>query len=195
MTLKLTVFYGSVRTKRAGIRAARFITEYAKSRGHDANLVDPIEVQLPLLDKMYKEYDPGEAPPALEKLAEQVASSDGYIVVTGEYNHSPPPGLLNLLDHFLEQYFFKPSGIVSYSAGSFGGVRASIALRSLLAELGMSSIPSVLPVPRVQDAFTEEGQPVDAAWNRRADRFMSEFEWYCRALKEAREKDEPPGSN
>ena len=87
--------------------------------------------------------------------------ADAYVVVSGEYNHSVPPALANLLDHFLEEYFRKPSAIVSYSAGSFGGVRAAVVLRSMLAEMGMSSIPSTLPIPTVQSAFDDAGAPTD----------------------------------
>ena len=94
-----------------------------------------------------------------------------------------------LLDHLLEEYFCKPSAMVCYSAGSFGGVRAAMALRPMLAELGMSSIPSVLPVPRVQEAFTEDGQPTDDGWRDRADRFLGELEWYAHALEAARTRD------
>src|SRR5216683_1400388 len=61
--------------------------------------------------------------------------------------------------HFPEEYFFRPSAIVCYSAGQFGGVRAAMHLRATLAELGMPSIASLLPVPRVQDAFTPSGDP------------------------------------
>lgn len=184
--LELVVVYGSVRTERKGIRAARFIAERARGRGHSVTLVDPLEHRLPLLDKMYKEYDAGEAPEALQRLAEIIAPADGYIIVSGEYNHTVPPALSNLLDHFLEEYFWKPSAIMCYSAGSFGGVRAAMTLRAMLAEMGMSSIPSILPVPRVQKAFDEDGKPEDEAWHTRADKFLAEFEWYAHALKAAR---------
>ena len=92
----------------------------------------------------------------------------------------------NLLDHFLEEYFFRPSAIVCYSAGSFGGVRAAMQLRMTLAELGTVTIPSLLPIPRVQDAFDEQGQPADPASERRAARFLDELDWYARALQTAR---------
>lgn len=190
MTLRLVVLHGSVRHHRQGIRAARFITAQCRERGHDVAFIDPLEYRLPLLDRMYKEYDKGEAPEMLERLARIVRVADAYIVVTAEYNHLPPPALVNILDHFLEEYFWKPSGIVSYSAGSFGGVRAAVALREMLAELGMSSIPSTLPVPRVREAFDEEGKPSDAeAWNKRAARFLDELEWYAHALRDARVRD------
>lgn len=188
MTLEIAVIYGSVRSDRKGIRAARFIANQCRARGHKVNLLDPLEFPLPLLDKMYKEYKPGEAPEILERLAGLIKQADAYIVVSGEYNHSIPPALSNLLDHFLEEYFWKPSAIMCYSAGNFGGVRAAMSLRAMLAELGMSSIPSLMPVPKVQEAFDDEGKPSDEAWFSRADKFLTEFEWYARALKAARGK-------
>ena len=135
---------------------------------------------------MYKEYEKGQAPEVLERLATRIRAADAFIIVSGEYNHSIPPALSNLLDHFLEEYFWRPSAIVCYSAGAFGGVRAAMQLRAMLCELGTPSIPSLLPVPRVQEAFDEEGHPRDESYNQRDARFLSELEWYARALKTAR---------
>lgn len=191
MSLNIAVFYGSVRHHRKGIRAARFIEDKCITRGHQTTLIDPLDYELPLLDKMYKEFEKGEAPEVLQKLAGIIIEADGYIVVSAEYNHSIPPALSNLLDHFLEEYFFKPSAILCYSAGSFGGVRAAMQLRSMLAEMGMSSIPSILPVPKIGSAFEEDGTPNDNAYHRRADRFLNEFEWYAEALKAKREEGKP----
>lgn len=184
--LKIAVIYGSVRSARQGIKAARFVAERCAARGEEVTLVDPLDYPLPLLDRMYKEYQPGTAPATLEALAGIIRPADGYLVVSGEYNHTVPPALANLLDHFLEEYFFKPSGIVCYSAGSFGGVRAAMTLRAMLAEMGMSSIPSLLPVPRVGNAFDDHGTPNDDAWYGRAQKFLDEFCWYARALRAAR---------
>lgn len=189
--MRFVVVYGSVRSARQGIKAARFVLRTLQARGHSTTFFDALELRLPLLDKMYKEYAPGTAPDPLPRLAEAITAADGFVIVTGEYNHSVPPGLSNLLDHFLEQWFWRPSAIVSYSAGAFGGVRAAVHLRALLAELGMSSIPSIFPVPKVQDAFTEDGTPHDPAWDRRIERFMSELEWYAGALAQARKAGTP----
>ena len=186
MPLDLLIFYGSVRRDRQGIRAARFILEACRARGHNATLVDPLEDRLPLLDRMYKEYAPGEAPEVLERLAGLIKAADAFIIVSGEYNHSIPPALSNLLDHFLEEYFWRPSAIVCYSGSGFGGVRAAMQLRAMLCELGTPSIPSLLPVPRVQDAFDEDGRPLDDSYHKRAARFLDELEWYAKALKAAR---------
>ncbi len=188
MSLKIVVFYGSVRSERQGIKAARFIIKKCQERGHEVALIDAAEYCLPLLDKMYKEYEPEKAPELLQRMAKLIIPADAYIVVSGEYNHTIPPALANLMDHFLEEYFWKPSAIVCYSAGAFGGVRASIALRPMLAEMGTSSIPSILPIPTVQKAFEEDGTPKDNAYHERAERFLEELEWYACALREARSK-------
>jgi NAD(P)H-dependent FMN reductase len=191
MPLDLLIIYGSVRRDRQGIKAARFIVDACRARNHQATLVDPLEDALPLLDRMYKEYAPGQAPAVLERLAGRIKAADAFIIVSGEYNHSIPPALSNLLDHFLEEYFWRPSAIVCYSAGAFGGVRAAIQLRAMLCELGTPSIPSILPVPRVQDAFDDHGRPRDESYHQRAARFLDELEWYAGALKAARDKGVP----
>jgi len=195
MPLDLLVVFGSVRRDRKGIGLARFLAQAIRDRGHAATLVDPMEDQLPLLDRMYKEYPKGEAPEVLERLAGQIRAADGIVVVSAEYNHSIPPALSNLLDHFLEEYAWKPSAIACYSAGPFGGVRAAMQLRMMLGELGMPSIPSLLPVPKVQDAFYDNGLPKDEAYRKRAARFLGELEWYAGALQTARAGGVPDGSS
>jgi NAD(P)H-dependent FMN reductase len=191
MPLNLPVILGTVRRDRIGIRVARFMVSALTARGHLAPLIDPVEYSLPLLDRMYKEYPAGQAPPVLDRLAGAVKPADGYVIVSGEYNHSVPPALSNLLDHFLEEYFFKPSAIACYSAGAFGGVRAAMQLRAMLAEMGMSSVPSILPFPKSQEMLAEDGTPTGDRPGKSADRFLDEFEWYVRALKAARERGTP----
>jgi NAD(P)H-dependent FMN reductase len=192
MSLNIGLFYGSVRSNRQGICAARFAERSLKARGHTVSFVDALEVQLPLLDRMYKEYPKGEAPEVLEKLAGMYRAADAFVIVTGEYNHSLPPALTNLLDHFLEEYYFRPSAIVSYSAGQFGGVRAAVHLQALVCELGMPSISSTFPVPRVASAFDENGNELTPGAGRRFDRFAAELEWYAEAMKRQREEKGVP---
>jgi NAD(P)H-dependent FMN reductase len=189
--LQIAILYGSVREARQGIKAARFVDDQLCRRGHATFLIDAKECRLPLLDRMYKEYPKGEAPEVLKKLAAIFRAVDAFVVVSGEYNHGVPPALKNLLDHFLEEYFWRPSAIVCYSGGPFGGVRAAMQLRMTLAELGMASIPSLFPVPKVQDAFDEEGRSKDPAWERRVQRFLDELEWHARALQAERAKGTP----
>jgi len=149
-------------------------------------------LRLPLLDRMYKEYLQGEAPAGLERLAALYRRADGFMVVSGEYNQSVPPALKNLLDHFLEEYFWRPSAIVSYSSGRFAGVRAAVALRPILGELGMPSIPSYLSIPTIGHSLSEDGETGEAWIERAAGRFLAEFEWYAEALKAKRAAGPPP---
>ena len=189
--LSIAVLLGSVRRDRMGSRAARLVIRELERRGHTVVLVDPLELQLPLLDRMYKEHPKGEAPEPLEHLADIYRSADGFLIVSGEYNHGIPPALKNLLDHFLEEYFWRPSGIVCYSAGGFGGVRAARQLRMTLAELGMSSVPSLLSIPRIAQAIDEDGVAREPLVDRSANRFLDEFIWYASALSEARSGGTP----
>ena len=189
MALKTCVVYGSARGSRQGIKAARFMMRQLESRGHDATLIDSEETQLPLLDKMYKEYEAGEAPEAMETIAEAFRNADGFIIVSAEYNHSIPAALKNLLDHFQKEYLYKPSGIVTYSAGPFGGVRGLANLRTIMAELGAASIPSSFPVSRVHSAFDDDGGVRDTPYDEWVVKFLDEYEWYANALREARCKE------
>jgi len=188
---------GSVRAERLGDRVARWVVAQLEHRGHEAVLVDAAALQLPLLDKMWKEIKDGcgaehaELREKLRPIAELYERADGFAIVCGEYNHSVPPALSNLIDYFLEEYFYRPSAIVCYSALSFGGVRAAMQLRALLAETGMSSIPSIQPVPRAGEALSTEGVALMAELAERSGKFFDEFEWYMGALKLGREKDDP----
>jgi NAD(P)H-dependent FMN reductase len=182
MSLTIPVLLGSVRAERQGFKAARYMMALLAARGHKPVLVDPKEKPLPMLDRMYKEFPPGEAPPVMRELAELYRRADGFIIVTAEYNQSVPPALKNLLDHFLEEYFWRPSAIVSYSAGRYGGVRAAVTLRTVLAEMGMSSVPSVLSIPSIGHTLSPDGKANEPWIDRAAARLMDEFEWYAEAL-------------
>jgi NAD(P)H-dependent FMN reductase len=186
----IAVLLGSVRRDRMGTRAAQLLVDELEERGHEVHLVDPLDLQLPLLDRMYKEHPTGRAPEKLERLAKLYRSVDGFLIVSAEYNHGIPPALKNLLDHFLEEYFWRPSGIVCYSAGGFGGVRAAMQLRMTLAELGMPSIPSVLPIPRIGETISDDGVAADITV-RSMNRFLDEFFWYVGALAAARADGTP----
>ncbi|MBT8135774.1 MAG: NAD(P)H-dependent oxidoreductase [Gammaproteobacteria bacterium] len=181
--LNTAVLYGSARRQRQGIKAARFMVNQLGQRGHAVTLVDTQEHELPMLDLMYKEYDEGAAPAAMEQVAGILREADGFVVVSAEYNHSIPAALKNLLDHYQSEYLYKPSAIVTYSAGPFGGVRSLVNLRAILAELGTPSIPSALPVSQIGSAFDDDGNAVDEKYEKRVVKFLDEYEWYARALK------------
>ena len=185
------MYYGSVREEREGIKAARFAERMCEERGHEIALIDPKEYTLPLLERKYNQYPEGEAPEMMERIAEHLRSSDAVIVVSAEYNHGVPPAMKNLIDHFIEEYFWKPAGIITYSAGGFGGVRADIQLRSILPEVGLPTVPSGFAISHVQDQFDEDGQEIgDSGYTERFrdGKFIRELEWWAAAA--ARQRDE-----
>ena len=186
---KIAVIAGSVRSERQGIKVANWIVKKLEDRHYNVSLIDPLSLELPLLDKMYKEMpNPSDT---LKNLYTIIKEADGYIVVSPEYNHSISAALKNTLDYFLEEYFFKPSGIVSYSAGPFGGIIAGNHLRQVLAEMGAPAIPSQFPISRVQTVFGDDGKLLDKNYDRRVSRFLDEFDWYVTALSEQRKKGTP----
>lgn len=186
---KIAVIAGSVRSERHGIKVARWVVSKLEKKGHRVSLVDPLELDLPLLDKMYKEM---ESPPEkLQKLHKIIKEADGYVPITPEYNHSISSALKNTLDYFLEEYFFKPSAIISYSMGPFGGVVAGNHLRQILAEMGASAIPSQLPISKVHEVFDADGKLLDSNYEKRFSKFLDEFEWYVSALAKQRELGTP----
>ena len=195
MTLATLVFYGSYRRNRAGIRLARYLVEQLLSRGHAAELIDAREVGLPMLDRMYKEYPPGEAPAAMEALAKKIRVADAFVFVTGEYNWGMQPGLKNLTDHFLEEWFWRPAAIASYSAGRIAGARSSFAWHNTLTEMGMVVVSSTLTVGPVTQALDEEGRPTGdggQALVRSFPRFAADLEWWADAAKRQRGAHAPP---
>ncbi|PCG13935.1 NADPH-dependent FMN reductase [Sphingomonas adhaesiva] len=193
--MNILIFYGSYRADRAGIRLARFLTERFAGEGHDAQLVDAQEVGLPMLDRMYKEYPKGEAPPAMEALAVRIRTADAFVFVTGEYNWGPQPGLKNLTDHFLEEWFWRPAAIASYSAGRLAGARASSIWHAILPEMGMPVIPSTLTVGPIAATLDADGRPLGdagASLERAFGRFARDLAWWAQAARAQRERVAPP---
>ena len=193
----VAVLQGSTRSERMGDRVAKWVTAQLKARGHEVHLVDAAELRLPLLDKMWKQVkgsdDPAdhELKTKLAPLAKLYERVDGFAIVCAEYNHSVVPGLTNLIDYFLEEYFYRPSAIVGYSTSPFGGMRAAMQLRALLPETGMGSIPTIQPIPAVDKALSAEGVALTQELVENSGKFFDEFEWYMMALKLGREKQDP----
>src|SRR5450755_2701283 len=163
MADRILVFYGSYRSDRVGIRLADFIVAGLRARAEAAELVDAKTIGLPMLDRMYKEYATGSAPPAMEALAAKIRAADAFVFVVGEYNWGPQPGLKNLTDYFLEEWFWRPAAIVSYSPGRLSGARASSAWHPILSEMGMVVVSSTVAVGPIAETFDAQGKPAGEA--------------------------------
>ncbi len=192
---RVLIFYGSYRSDRQGIRLAEWLVRAFAERGASAELIDAKAVDLPMLDRMYKEHPSGEAPPALEALAKKIRTADAFVFVTGEYNWGVQPGLKNLTDHFLEEWYWRPAAIVSYSAGRFAGARAGLAWHGILSEMGMVVVSSTIAVGGIGHAFDATGEPVGdggAALTRAFPRFADDLDWWTQAARAQRERHDPP---
>ena len=195
MSSYILVFYGSYRSDRMGIRLAEYVVNRLRSRGGDVELVDARKVNLPMLDRRYKEYPKGEAPEALEELARKIKTADGFVFVTGEYNWGIQPGLKNLTDHFLEEWFWRPAAIASYSAGRLSGVRAATAWHGTLSEMGMVVVSSTLAVGPISHTLSVEGEPTGEAGKALEasfPRFADDLMWWIEAAQAQRQRKPPP---
>ncbi|MCK7499436.1 MAG: NAD(P)H-dependent oxidoreductase [Comamonadaceae bacterium] len=148
-----------------------------------------------MLDRMYKEYPQGHAPAAMEDLARKIREADAFVFVAGEYNWGPQPGLKNLTDHFLEEWFWRPAAIASYSAGRFSGVRSGTAWHGILSEMGMVVISSTLAVGPIGQTLDVDGKPQGSGGEslRKAFvRFADDLAWWTEAARAQRGRTPPP---
>lgn len=213
MKLDYLVFLGSARDStpprpaRLGLRVARRVEALLGEKA-DVRLVDPLEGDLagdlagnPAgTFKPHFAYARGAAPRALDDLAKEIAAADGYVMVSPEYNHSLSPALAHLLNHFGASLFAgKPSAIVTYSAGQWGGVRAAVAMRAFLSEMGCLPVSAMIHVPKAQEVLDETGEflaSVDAArWTGYFERSLVQLRWWAEAARRQRDEhgeDFPP---
>src|SRR6266550_1057653 len=171
---------GSYRSDRMGIRLAQFVVEGLRKRGDEVELIDARAVGLPMLDRMYKEHRKGEVPAALEKLAGQIRDADGFVFITGEYNWGIQPGLKNLTDHFLEEWFWRPAATAGHGT---------------LSEMGMVVISSTIAVGPIAQTLSEQGEPTGEggkALERAFPRFADDLAWWVEAAKAQRARKPPP---
>lgn len=139
--LRIAIILGSTRPGRKGEAVARWVHDYARQRGDaEYELVDIAEFGLPLLDEP--------VPPSQRKYSKahtkawsaMIASFDGFVFVTPEYNHSTSGALKNAIDFLYVEWNDKAAGFVSY--GSAGGTRAVEHLRLIMAELQIADVRS-----------------------------------------------------
>jgi chromate reductase, NAD(P)H dehydrogenase (quinone) len=188
MRLNLLVFLGSVREStppkpaRLGLRVARACMTQLSNK-HDIILIDPLEMSLSKPFKPHFSYAEKKAPLELENLARSIEAADGYVMISPEYNHSMSPALSDLLNHFGSSLFsYKPSAIVTYSAGQWGGVRAAVNMRSFLSELGCLPVSAMVHIPYAHETLDEDGTFTDTQnseeWNTYFGRTFDQLEWW-----------------
>jgi NAD(P)H-dependent FMN reductase len=195
MANRILVFYGSYRFNRMGIRLADFLVASLRARGESVELIDAKVVALPMLERMYKEFPAGSAPPAMQSLAAKIRAADAFVFVVGEYNWGMQPGLKNLTDHFLEEWFWRPAAIASYSAGRLAGARSGSMWHGTLSEMGMVVVSSTLAVGPIARTLDASGEPIgDAgqALRKAFPRFADDLAWWTEAANAQRARQAPP---
>ncbi|MFD0967233.1 NADPH-dependent FMN reductase [Plantactinospora endophytica] len=185
--LTLAVIVGSVRRPRVGRIVADWFTETARRRTYLAvDLVDLAEVDLPLSGT------PAGGNPN-SPIAGRLASADGFVVVTPEYNHSFPAALKNAIDWHYREWMFKPVGFVSYGASS-GGIRAVEQLRLVFPELYGATTRNAVAIAGPRRLVDQNGTlVVDAPTRQAADTMLTELTWWARTLRTGRRDNPYPG--
>lgn len=137
--MKIGIILGSTRPGRIGEGVAKWVYEIAqKRRDAEFELVDLKAFDLPLLDEPVPPSMGQYSKPHTKKWAAKIASLDGFVFVTAEYNHGIPGALKNGIDFLFAEWNNKAAGLVSY--GSVGGARAAEQLRLVLAEVQIATV-------------------------------------------------------
>ncbi|QNN65606.1 NAD(P)H-dependent oxidoreductase [Sphingomonas rhizophila] len=198
MALSYLAFLGSTRDSapprpaRLGLRVARACMRLLEQRGAP-ELIDPLDWPLPQPFKPHFSYAQNMAPPDLEALAAKIRAADAFVMISPEYNHSMSPALANLLNHFGSSHFsWKPSLIVTYSAGQWGGTRAAMAMRPFLSELGCLPVSAMVHVPEAHSVFDEDGAYLEgndgSRWDGYIGRGLDQLAWWAEAAADQRDR-------
>ena len=155
---------------------------------HDNFFLDPLEIDAPLVRQPFHFMSPEQqtnAPDWMKSLAAKIKETQGFVLVSPEYNATLSPALTNLLDYFPPgSYRHKPVSIITYSLGSLGGVRARVAALPFVSELGMVALPTTVVVPSIsQSGIDENGEGENERVFSKLDSLCEELKWYIDALQ------------
>lgn len=179
----IRIISSSVRTGRKSDRLALFFKNYiTEHQLGDCEILDLEDFDFPLFEERLR-FQKNPLPGARE-FATKIATADAIIVVSPEYNGSIPASLKNAIDLLGKEWKRKTIGLVTVSAGQFGGSQALISLQFILWKLGAVPVPAIFPVSHVEKQFDEKGRPTEAEeTNKHAELFMNEILFFARALK------------
>jgi NAD(P)H-dependent FMN reductase len=187
--LKIAIVIGTTRPTRFADRPTEWIARIARSR-RDAEfeIVDLRDYPMPFFEeKVPPLYAPVENEVA-QRWVRKMASFDGYIFITAEYNHSISGVLKNALDYLYSEVHRKPAAFIGY--GGVGGSRAVEHLRHILAEMQMTSLKHAVHIGMVEMlGMLREGKDItDYPHLEDAARpMLDDLVWWATALKSARE--------
>jgi NAD(P)H-dependent FMN reductase len=137
--IKIGIIIGSTRPGRKAEVVAKWAYDIARKRKDaEFELVDIADFNLPLLDEplpaMFGQYSHDHT----RAWSAKIASFDGYVFVTPEYNHSTSAALKNAIDFLYHEWNNKAAGFIAY--GGTMGARAVENLRLVMAELQVATV-------------------------------------------------------
>lgn len=178
--MRIAIISGSPRGNSVTFRLALHLKNAFQSKtDHEIDIIDLRMVEMPQLQTIFTSV--ASTPEKYREVAEQMFAADAFILVTPEYNGSYSAPLKNLLDHFPKQHH-KVFGIVTGTTGMLGGVRAALQLQELVYALFGIGSPYMLVTPQVDKKFDEEGNLLDASFQKSIDIFMNEFLWLAEKI-------------
>ena len=177
----IAIISASVRTGRKSHRVALYFQNFLLEHNlATAEILDLKEYNFPLFNERLR----FQAEPAADVLdfAERIKKADGVIIVTPEYNGGYPASIKNVIDLLYDEWYRKPIAISTVSDGVFGGTQVITSLQWSLWKIRAWVVTAMFPVPKAQDAFTEDGKPTDAAaTDKRAKAYLGELLWTIEA--------------
>ncbi|MGB7068351.1 MAG: NAD(P)H-dependent oxidoreductase [Pyrinomonadaceae bacterium] len=178
----LPILLGTNRKDRHSASSANWV--YQKMRERE-------EIETHLFDVRDFDLPPDDYGQALKhqfpEWRDAMVRADGLVIVTPEYNHGYPGILKAVLDLLLKEYIHKAVALVGVSAGPWGGTRVIEACVPMVRELGLAVTFTDLNFPKITDKFDDDGNLLDAAYNKRVNEFLDELIWMSKALKWGRE--------
>lgn len=139
--MKIGIISGSVREGNNAAAVSQWILDFANNRndeGVEYELVSLADYDLPLLGAKLPIELQESAGAAIQAWSEKIASFDGYVFVTPEYNHAVGGALKNAIDFLKPEVANKAAALVGY--GSLGGARAHENMRVILGELSVATV-------------------------------------------------------
>lgn len=189
-TLNIKIILASVRNGRFGDKPAGWIFDIAsQTEGLSVELLDLKDYMFPIFaEATSPAYIEGAySTPEINRWAEKIASADGFIVVTPEYNHGYPASLKNNMDYLYKEWNNKPVAFVSY--GGVGGARAVEQLRQVAIELQMAPIRNAIHIVSPWNLVEKDGSLKTGAlddYTNSAKNMIEQLIWWTNALKEAK---------
>ncbi len=187
--LKIAIIVGSTRPNRNAPQVAKWVQDLASKRG-DATyeIVDIADFDLPVFDEPM--------PPSMGKYvhahtkrwAEKIASYDGFVFVTPEYNHSISGALKNAIDFIYGEWNNKAAGFVSY--GSTGGARAVEHLRGIMAEVQVADVRAHVSMSMYTDFENWSVLKPDPRHEQQLAILLDQLVAWSRAMKSVRAEKE-----